>query len=213
MGLLADDFFRLAHDDATGLVRLHERAVGIGLAAALLGELLCAGRIEVHDDVVYATRRRAMVTEPVSYIVYERIMREPVKYPVRTWLSVLSQDAYGQVASRLMRAGHLRRRARRLLFVTLSTTYEPVDMSTAAWPAARLAYGLRHRTPLSDDDVFLAGLAAAGGLDQWLMRDAENRDWAAGYLRHLLNGLAPAKARLVAHTHTAVGNALVSHHT
>jgi|GEM_PF-2614382 len=46
---LADDFWRLAHHDVTGKPRLNERAAGLGLAAALLGELLWIGKINIRD--------------------------------------------------------------------------------------------------------------------------------------------------------------------
>jgi hypothetical protein len=36
-GVLADQFYLIAHEDRTGRSRLHPRATGIGLAASLLG--------------------------------------------------------------------------------------------------------------------------------------------------------------------------------
>lgn len=86
-------------------------------------------------------------------------------------------------------------------------------MKTAAWPVVRLAMGLRQRTPLDEHDVFLAGLAEATGLDEYLIRDADHRDWARGYLRHLISTVSAPAAELLAHTRAAVGNALVAHHT
>ena len=46
---LADDFWRLAHHDVSGKPRLNGRAAGLGLAAALLGELMWAGKITARD--------------------------------------------------------------------------------------------------------------------------------------------------------------------
>jgi len=132
---------------------------------------------------------------------------------VRTWLAFLSEDAYDQVAGRLVRAGHVRRESTRFLWRTWSTTYVPVDMKTAAWPVVRLAMGLRQRSPLNEHDVFLLGLAEATGLEEWLIRDADHRDWARGYLRHLITTLPSPAAELLRHTRAAVGNALVTHHT
>ena len=46
--VLADQFFLIAHEDRTGRSRLHPRATGLGLAAALLGELMLTGRAARH---------------------------------------------------------------------------------------------------------------------------------------------------------------------
>lgn len=39
-GRIADDLYLLAHDDATGRPFLQPRALGVGLAGALLAELI-----------------------------------------------------------------------------------------------------------------------------------------------------------------------------
>ncbi|GAA4722149.1 hypothetical protein [Phytohabitans rumicis] len=46
-----------------------------------------------------------------------------------------------------------------------------------------------------------------------MIRDADNRDWTRGYLRHLLDTLPPPVMSLLAHTRATVGNTLVSHRT
>ena len=45
--MLADQYFLIAHEDRTGRSRLHPRATGLGLAAALLGELMLEGRLRI----------------------------------------------------------------------------------------------------------------------------------------------------------------------
>ena len=42
-GLVADDLWLLGHDDRSGKPQLQPRALGIGLAGALLAELMLAG--------------------------------------------------------------------------------------------------------------------------------------------------------------------------
>lgn len=180
----------------------------------MLGELLFGGRIWIGEGgVVRVVHRAVPPADVVAHGVFDQIVAERTPHTLRTWLAFLSADAYEQVAARLVRAGHLRQRISRFLFVTWSTGYVPVDVKTAAWPVVRLALGLRQREPLNEHDVFLAGLAEATGLDEWLIRDADHRDWARGYLRHLIGTLpAPAEA-LLAHTRAAVANALVAHRT
>jgi len=49
-GLVADDLYLMAHGDRTGRPRLQPRPLGIGLAGALLGELMLAGWIGLRRD-------------------------------------------------------------------------------------------------------------------------------------------------------------------
>ena len=51
--MLADQFFLIAHEDRTGKSRLHPRATGLGLAAALLGELVMQGRIRAVEGELF----------------------------------------------------------------------------------------------------------------------------------------------------------------
>jgi Golgi phosphoprotein 3 (GPP34) len=51
---LADDLYMLAHDDRSGRPYLRARAAGLGLAAALLAELVLEGRLLVGPGVVLA---------------------------------------------------------------------------------------------------------------------------------------------------------------
>src|SRR5262249_22008053 len=46
-GRLADDLYLMAHHEVSGKPLLQPRAVGLGLAGALLAELLLAGRVRV----------------------------------------------------------------------------------------------------------------------------------------------------------------------
>jgi hypothetical protein len=54
----ADRLYLVAHDPATGRPRLGPRQLGLGLAAAVLGELLLSGLIELTDGAVRASDRQ-----------------------------------------------------------------------------------------------------------------------------------------------------------
>jgi hypothetical protein len=54
----ADRLYLVAHDPATGRPRLGPRQLGLGLAAALVGELLLGGLIELTDGAVRASDRQ-----------------------------------------------------------------------------------------------------------------------------------------------------------
>lgn len=57
----ADRLYLIGHDPATGRPRLGPRQLGLGLAAALVGELLIGGLVEVRDEVVRATARQPVL--------------------------------------------------------------------------------------------------------------------------------------------------------
>ncbi|MEO3925964.1 GPP34 family phosphoprotein [Micromonosporaceae bacterium B7E4] len=211
MGLvLADNFFRLAHHDVDGRPRLHARAVEIGLAAALVGELLSAQRVEIRDGVLVVVDQTPP-DDAVSHTVLDTLVREAERHAVRTWLEYLSRDARSQVAGRLVRAGHLTGvTSRRFLGPTI-TTYVPTDMNKAAWPWLSLSMRLRDGLPLDFERACLAGLALATGLDRWLLDGANPATFA--YLRHVVSRLWPPMRQLLSHTEAAIGAAVLSHRT
>ncbi|MFY1673169.1 GOLPH3/VPS74 family protein [Plantactinospora sp. WMMB334] len=206
----ADDFWRLAHHDVTGKPRVNVRVAGLGLAAALLGELVWAGRIDVRDGWL----RLVDLTPPadvLAHTVLDQLVAQPQHTAVRIWLDFLAHDAVEQVAQRLWRTGHVRREASRRLLRSAEVRWVPVDWNVAHWPTARLSLQLRDRRPMSQADAFLACLVAVTGLDDHLLEDAPatSRD----YLRHLTSTLSPPLRELLTHTHVAVGEAVLSYRT
>ncbi len=208
---LADEFFRLAHNDVSGRPRLNARATELGLASALLAELVTARRISLRRgliDVVDDTPPR----DAVSHAALDQLVSQPQHTAVRTWLDFLSRGAYDGVAQRLWRAGHIRpEKTRRLLRQV--TLWVPTDVNTAAWPWARLSHSLSRFEPLDAADAFLLGLAAATGLDQDLLEGGPQAAQQHQQLRRLVS-LAPAPLQeLLAHTHAAIGDAVLSYRT
>ena len=207
--MLADDFFRLAHDDTTGRPRLHLQGIGLGLASALLGELLVGGRIGLDRGTVVVQNRQPP-PDVVTHAVLDHIRGEPSPLSVRTWLAFVAQDAYWQVAGRLARAGHVRQVVSGMVW-NRTITWLPVDVLTSSRPTVRLSYALGRGHSIDQHHAFLAGLAVAVGLDEYLIRDAEDRDYARDYLRLLVDSAWEPGRELVAQTQAAVGNALVTH--
>jgi hypothetical protein len=204
--LLADDFFFAAHDDVNGRVRLSDRAAGIGLAAALLGELILFRKITLErDEVVVIDRRK--VHDALVNGVLEEIIREPDTRPVRDWLRYLGRNSYDWVAQRMMREGLVRigetKRFRR------NSGYRPVDLNSAAWPIVRVAQKLGRQEPIVLPDIVLAGLLAATGLDRYLRAEAINDIYV--YLEHLISRLPRPLRVLVAETEAAIGDAVLHH--
>ena len=95
-GLVADDLYLLGHDDRSGKPLLQPRALGTGLAGALLTELMLAGCIGLrHDGTVVITRdtpQDAVQQHPLL----KQVADEPGPQPVRSWLRFLAHSAAGR---------------------------------------------------------------------------------------------------------------------
>jgi hypothetical protein len=204
--LLADDFFFAAHDDITGKSRLSERAGGLGLAAALLGELVLFRKIIILNGEAIVVDRRPL-RDAVANIVLGELLREPAACAVRDWLRFLGRNACGLVAQRMERAGLVRIAETRRL--RKSIAYPPIDMNTSAWPTVRLAQKLTRRESLSLPDTVLAGLMSATGLDGYLRSEADAE--IHHYLEYLVAHLPPPLRALVAETEAAIGDAVLHH--
>jgi hypothetical protein len=207
---LADDFWRLAHHDVSGKPRLNGRATGLGLAAALLAELMWAGKVNARDGQLWVVDK-SPPTDVLAHTVLEQLVAQPQHTTVRIWLDFLSHDAVEQVAQRLWRAGHVHREVSRRLLRHDAVRWVPVDCNTAHWPTARLATSLRDRAPMNHADAFLAGLVAATGLDEDLLRDAPTA--SRHYLRHLITTTPPPLHELLKHTQAAVGESVLAYRT
>lgn len=205
--LLADEFFFTAHDDVTGRSRCGEGRVGLGLAGALLGELLLFGSIHI-DRREVIVRDTRVLDDALAYAVLELIIRNGNVTTVRDWLQYLSESAPEQVAQRLMSAGQVRPVQVRRLMRT-RTAYLPVDMNVAAWPMVRLAGKLSKREPLTTSDIVLSGLIAATELEAHVSQYASAD--VGHYLRELLTTLPTPLQALLSEIEAAVGDAVLSH--
>ncbi|WFE26883.1 GPP34 family phosphoprotein [Solwaraspora sp. WMMD791] len=204
--LLADEFFLLAHHDVTGRPRLHPRAVGLGLASAVLAELVTVGAVAVDAGQIWVVNPAAPA-DALGRSAIRLLLDEPEHTALRIWLTVLSERAPTHVAHRLVAGGVVQaEQSRRLL--RSRTVYVPVDMNTAAWPWARLSMRLRRGEPLTEPDLFLAGLSVETGLDTYLLDGAPPE--ASRHLASLLRSLRPDLRSLLRHTGAAVGNAVLS---
>lgn len=203
--LIADEFFLIAHNDSRGKARLHPSATGLGLAGALLGELVLSGQITVSGGLVTVVDRRPPA-DALAHTVLDQLIGESQHQSVRTWLSFLAQSATTSVGERLARAGVLRRQESRRLLRT-SVSYVPIDLNVAAWPATRLRALLDRPDPPQVPDAALLGLVSAAGLTREVL-------WSAGPRAHhrlavLIPALPAPLRELVAHTEAAVGAAVL----
>lgn len=206
--LLADDLFRLAHHDRTGRPLLHASVAGLGLAAALLAELVVAEAIVIESDQVCVVSRTPP-PDVLAHTVLGQLAGEVAGHTVRTWLAFLSQTSRERVALRLLRSGHVRPEAGRRL-LTRSPVYVPTDSHVAVWPWARLSTRLRQGKPLDRFDTVLAGLAVATDLHRRVLDGAPGHVVAG--LRQMVAVAPPSLRLLLSHTEAAVGDAVLTGH-
>jgi hypothetical protein len=205
-GRLADDLYLMAHHDRSGKPLLQPRAAGLGLAGALLAELLLLGAIDIGPDGVVVTGP-APPAEELAGSVLDVLLRERQLYPLRDWLVFLARTSDGEVARRLLQSGYLMHAAR----PWRAGRWVPVDAECAFAPVARVQSVLRAPTRASGVEVTLAALADACGLGSRLWPYAPPQ--ARRCLAEAVARLHPGLQEVIAQTQSAVDSAVLAHRT
>ncbi len=206
-GRIADDLYLIAHHEVSGRPYLHPRAIGIGLAAALLAELALPDLIRVWPDAIVVTGRRVPIQDGLARAVIGQLLAEPERHPARDWLQYLSRTATRDVAGRLERAGYLTQAWSRRPW--RGERWIPVDADCAFAPFYRVLGALDPARNTTVTGTVVAGLARACGLGSRLAQFGP-----AGAQHHLdesVGRLKPDLRELIAQTQAAVDSAVLSH--
>jgi hypothetical protein len=205
-GLVAGDLWLLAHDDVTGRPFLQRRALGLGLAGALLAELVIGGHLAVR-----AGEFRIVSAVPpgdgLAAHVLGVLAGERERHPVADWLTFLAVTAPGQVALRLARAGYLTRAVSRRPW--RDGRWVPADPDAAFAPVIRVAAVLAPARRGTAADVTLAGLAVACGLGSRLL--PYGPAGSRGRLDAAVRQLHPDLGEVISQVQAAVDSALLAH--
>ncbi|MDG4832996.1 GPP34 family phosphoprotein [Solwaraspora sp. WMMD1047] len=204
---MADQFYLLGHDDRTGRARLASRVCGLGLGAALLAELVYSRHLWVQGGRLRLLRRPVPV-DALAHTVLDQLAAQPERTDVRTWVRFFAGNTTDLVAERLWRTGYLRPRTMRRRLISTSVVYVPTDTNRAAMPWALLSMKLRCRASLAQDEVFLAGLCAATGLDRFLLDGLPAG--SRSYFEQAVGAVWQPAYELVAAARTAVGDAVLA---
>ena len=203
-GRLADDLYLMAHHEVTGKPLLQPRAVGLGLAGALLAELVLSDHIRVGPDgitVVYF----APPTDELARKALGLVTREGEDHTVREWLLYIGRTAAEDVARRLERHGYLARRGSRWR----GTRWVPVDADNAFAPLLRARSALDLSRPVTVHSAVLVGLVTACGLGFRLAQYGPPRTIRS--VEQVVAQLGPGPRELIAQTQAAVDGALLAH--
>ncbi len=205
-GRLADDLYLLAHHEISGKPHLQPRAAGLGLAGALLAELMLSGKIYLQPDQIMVADR-SPPGDGLARSVLGLLVSEPEQHAPRDWLLFLARTAAEDVALRLEQSGYLTRISSRRPW--RGQRWIPVDADCAFAPFLRAKSALDSSKPISAQNAALAGLAAACGLGRqmalYLPPKAHHR------LQEAAQQLHPSLRDLITQTQAAVDSALLSH--
>jgi ribosomal protein S17 len=205
---LADDLYLAAHDSPRGRCLLTPATLGLGLAAALLGELVLWRRLELEDNLLSVLDDRP-TADPATSAVLVQLLRESRHRQIRDWIAFLATGvATDLVERRLARAGLTQRVEKRGLLGT-KVRFVPTDPSTAAWPGTRVRIAATRGELLDTPDLVLTGLVLATGLDQHVLvtLEARERDLLYDQLRRRMPAMLQ---HLVGHAEAAVGDAVMA---
>lgn len=207
--LLADEYFFLAVEERAGKRRLHPKAVGLGLGAALLAELVFNDCIDIYDGQVFPLQEARKPRTRLGLTTFRHIVEFPQHRELRTWLPFLAVDALANVGQRLEEAGLVTPVQRGLL--RRRVNFLPV-LNRAATPAVRLTNLLTSRTWPDTYDAGLLALVHATGLTWHLLWNPETAAAGAEHLNQILSRL-PAPLHELAQTCEAlVGTSVMVAH-
>ena len=205
---LGDDLYLAAHDNAKGRCMLSPATLGLGLASALLGELVLWRRLDIRENNLVVIDNRP-TADPATSAVLENLLREGQHRAVRDWIAFLATGvATDLIERRLARAGAVRRQEKRGLLGT-KVRFVPTEPGLAAWPGTRIRIAATRGELLDIPDLVLAGLVLATGLDQHVLvtLDARERDNLFDQLRRRMPAMLQ---HLVGHAEAAVGDAVMA---
>jgi hypothetical protein len=204
-GQIADDLYLIAHHEVSGKPHLQPRALGLGLAGALLAELILTGTITVTTAAVTATGH-ARAGDQLTQRIADQMAAEPQQHRVDTWLAFLGRTAAADVAARLAHAGYLARASARRTW--RGHRWIPVDPDCAFAPITRVSVAL-NPSSATVTGVTLAGLATACGLGPRLSLYLP--DGARDRTDTWVTRLHPDLREVITHTQAAVDSALLAH--
>jgi len=202
-GPLADDLWRIDHEDTTGRLWVDEAGMSLGLAAALLGELWLGRHIRIGQGGLQVAVGLPLPAHELTGSVVRLLLQEQSNFELSSWLAYLARTSYERVTQRMAATGHIQRRRRHLV----GSAWLPTYTKQALAPLLLLRQKLRLGHPLVCYELALAGLMSASGLQDVLLYGASEQDTLRDRLGEWLrwSDMPPALGELLSCTRAAVG--------
>ncbi|MEU6072520.1 GPP34 family phosphoprotein [Micromonospora sp. NPDC047074] len=165
---LRDELYLLAHNDDTGQPHIHRQALALGLAGAVLIDLVLTGRTALNGDTsgVGVQRVRLNIDRPVGDLIADTALTSlrhthPAP-PLRNWIRGFADHLYERTRAGLHAAGILRHTSRRRLGGLIrADTYLPTHNRWPVIARARLRFLADGREQPDNHTAALAGLVVA----------------------------------------------------
>jgi Golgi phosphoprotein 3 GPP34 len=200
---LADEYFLVAHDEYNGKSLINDDVLDVGLAGAVLGELVLANRVSIGGDTTVIVRDQRPYGERVSDAALAELMKVEEPTLVSVWVKYLRTHARTMIAPRLINAQILERVQSRVMLRQV-IRFPAVDPLKAASPRARLRYMFDHPQNLDEQTAVLGGLVRATELD-YVLGAGTARDSREGMDR-MVNALGQDLRALCAGVDEAVAS-------
>ncbi len=204
---LADDFYLIGLDGRTNRPRLHAKAMGLGVAAALMAELVLNNYIQIHQNRILVASRHYAPEAREHADMLSAIIAEP-QHQLPVWLSYFAQTSVEIVQERLVAHRFLHVESRGVL--RSKQTYVAEDPMSVEWRSLRIARIISKRDIRTWEDLAIIGLIVATGLTDNVMWNAaaEDRENLLIILRYLND--EPSLHALITQVETLIAAAVLS---
>jgi hypothetical protein len=198
---LHEELYLFAHDIDSGAAHIHPRSLAVGLAGAVLIELVMARRVSVRDEHIEVSAVGQPAAGAIAAAALAAISGDPTRRPpVGVWLRGFGDPGlYERVRANLVAVGILYHRTRRLR----ADVYPAVHHAWTVRIGAHLRSVLTGWEESDAQCAALCGLVEALGLYEHLFM-AES----AAQVRHGLRAVASAHLPPVRHVTATVGRVM-----
>ena len=183
----------MAHNEASGELRISVDLLGRGLVGAQLADLVIAGDLSVEAGRVAVVEPRGSGSDRPATLVLQAITQHGGAVPVRTWIDALGDQLYRLVAHDLVQDGLVRQEPGRQLLRRRPDRFPANDPQFASGAKRGLEHMLHNPRDFDLPGAVLATLVAALGVEEML--DPEVTRSAARELTAELEDYLPAELR------------------
>jgi hypothetical protein len=204
---LADDFYLISLDGRSNRPRLHAKAQGLAVAAALMSELVLANYIRITNGRIEVAYRHYAPEAREHADMLAHIISEP-QHHLPVWLSYFAQTSTDVVQERLVARRFMHVETRGML--RSKPSYIPVDPMAVEWRSLRIARVVSKRDIRTWEDLAIIGLIVATGLTDSVLWNAEpeDRDNLLAILQYLND--EPSLHALITQVETLIAAAVLA---
>jgi Golgi phosphoprotein 3 GPP34 len=153
---LYQELWLLGHDEH-GTPHIHLPCLNIGLAGAVLTELVMAERITLRASTICVYDRKG-VGEPLLDATRTAIVNERGQRQLSTWLRWIAEDIYERTTGALIASGIVVRDVSRRHLLSRRERYRPTDPLAASRSRGAVTYAVRGQDNPDWQCVALCGL-------------------------------------------------------